>query len=73
MSLGPTELLIVCFLIAVPLVVLIAAAFLAVWYIRSRQGRLIGPTKVCPYCKSVIPADATKCRYCASEVGLQAP
>ncbi len=48
MSLGPTELLIVCFLIAVPLVGLIAAAFLAVWYIRSRQGRLIGPTRSAP-------------------------
>lgn len=25
-------------------------------------------TKVCPYCKSTIPADATKCAHCTSEV-----
>jgi large conductance mechanosensitive channel len=26
------------------------------------------PTKDCPFCKDIIPADATKCRSCTSEV-----
>lgn len=26
-------------------------------------------TKVCPYCKSEIPADATRCAHCTSELG----
>ena len=26
-------------------------------------------TKVCPYCKSEIPVDATKCAHCTSDVG----
>lgn len=25
-------------------------------------------TKICPYCKSEIPADATRCAHCTSEV-----
>ena len=25
-------------------------------------------TKVCPYCKSEIPIDATKCAHCTSDV-----
>lgn len=25
-------------------------------------------TKICPYCKSEIPADATKCAHCTSDV-----
>lgn len=25
-------------------------------------------TKICPYCKSKIPADATKCAHCTSDV-----
>ena len=25
-------------------------------------------TKVCPYCKSEIPVDATKCAHCTSDV-----
>jgi len=26
------------------------------------------PTKTCPYCKETVPADATKCRACTSEI-----
>ena len=26
------------------------------------------PTKPCPYCKETIPADATKCRACTSQI-----
>jgi large conductance mechanosensitive channel len=26
------------------------------------------PTKTCPYCKEKVPADATKCRACASSI-----
>ena len=28
-------------------------------------------TKICPYCKSEIPVDATKCAHCTSEVGAE--
>jgi large conductance mechanosensitive channel len=26
------------------------------------------PTKVCPFCKETVPAEATKCRACASSI-----
>ena len=28
-------------------------------------------TKICPYCKSEIPKDATKCAHCTSEVEVE--
>lgn len=27
------------------------------------------PTKACPFCKETLPADATRCRACTSELG----
>lgn len=32
------------------------------------QPSLEGPVKVCPACISEIPAEASKCRYCSSNV-----
>lgn len=30
-------------------------------------------TKVCPYCKSEVPIDATRCAYCTSELPVEEP
>ncbi|MEO6792673.1 MAG: MscL family protein [Mycobacterium sp.] len=39
-------------------------------HIQKRRGATVfgdpDPTKVCPECKSGIPAEATKCKFCAS-------
>ena len=39
-------------------------------HIQKRRGKTVfgepDPTKICPECKSDIPAEATKCKYCAS-------
>ena len=30
-----------------------------------------GQAKVCPYCKSVIPIEATRCAHCTSELSQE--
>lgn len=39
-------------------------------HIQKRRGKAVfgdpAPTKTCPECKSDIPAEASKCKYCAS-------
>ena len=34
----------------------------------KEEVKAVPTTKICPYCKSEIPIDATRCRYCTSEV-----
>ena len=48
---------------------------LVVWWISRSLIREPEPapepeTKTCPYCKEQVPADATKCRACTSELTL---
>jgi hypothetical protein len=38
--------------------------------IASANPALEGPQKTCAYCFSLIPAQATKCRYCQSDVSV---
>jgi large conductance mechanosensitive channel len=35
------------------------------WFLKPAPS---APTKPCPYCKEVLPLDATKCRACTSAV-----
>jgi large conductance mechanosensitive channel len=46
---------------------------LVVWwisrtFIKEEEPAPEAPTKTCPYCKEAVPADATKCRACTSEL-----
>jgi len=34
----------------------------------SEEAAAAPTTKICPYCKSEIPIDATKCSHCTSDV-----
>ena len=36
--------------------------------LRPGKGAPAAPTKVCEFCKETVPADATKCRACASSI-----
>ncbi len=35
---------------------------------RKKKEDAVPTTKICPYCKSEIPLDATKCAHCTSDV-----
>ena len=35
---------------------------------KKKQEDAVLTTKICPYCKSEIPLDATKCAHCTSDV-----
>lgn len=35
---------------------------------KKKEEDAVPTTKICPYCKSVIPLDATKCAHCTSDV-----
>lgn len=38
---------------------------------QDKEEEAVPETKVCPYCKSEIPADATRCAYCTSDLTVQ--
>jgi large conductance mechanosensitive channel len=46
-------------------------------HIRSRRGETVfgdpAPTKTCSYCLSDVPAEASKCKFCTSELEPVAP
>ncbi len=35
---------------------------------KEEKAKPMPTTKICPFCKSEIPVDALKCRYCASDI-----
>ena len=39
--------------------------------IGQKKEEPVKTTKICPYCKSEIPKDATKCAHCTSEVEVE--
>jgi hypothetical protein len=63
-NLGPTELIIVLMCIAIPVVVI--AAIVAI--VLASRKNFATKMKMCPYCKSQIPADAVVCKYCTRAI-----
>jgi large conductance mechanosensitive channel len=46
-------------------------------HIRARRGETAfgdpAPTKTCPHCLSDVPAEASKCKFCTSELDVASP
>jgi large conductance mechanosensitive channel len=61
-------------------VVFVAAVYLALVVpyraVRARRGETVfgepAPSKTCPYCLSDVPPEASKCRYCTSNLEVAA-
>lgn len=63
-NIGPTECIILLVLCAIP----VAVIALIVAVVRASQKSSATKTKLCPYCKSRIHADAVVCRYCTRTI-----
>lgn len=61
------------FAILVSILILGGLVYLVIWFVRKRKKKK-GPVvqvmfeKKCPYCKSVIPGDATRCSHCQANL-----
>ena len=60
------------FAILVIILILGGLAYLMIWFVRKRKkGENLAPNmleKKCPYCKGVIPGDATRCSHCQADL-----
>ena len=59
--------------ILVLILILGGLAYLVIWFVRKRKKRKGSaeqamPEKKCPYCKSAIPGDATRCSHCQANL-----
>lgn len=62
-------------------IIFVAVVYLAIVmpyrHIRARRGETVfgdpAPTKTCAYCLSDVPAEASKCKFCTSELEPVAP
>jgi hypothetical protein len=64
MNLGLTEIILIFFVLAIPL--LLAAVVIFV-FMKSSQ-KAAGNLKKCPFCAGMIPSEAIVCRFCGRDL-----
>jgi hypothetical protein len=68
-NIGPTELIILFLVCVVPLAVVALVVVTIILAIKKNSRK---KPRLCPYCRSKIPADASVCKYCSRAIEPEA-